>query len=161
MATYQPAKGAQLSKEDADILGRQFEKLARKGPLTAQTVVNAAKPARSPLHKFFEWNDERAAELYRQEQARYYLRSIEIVIAPSEQPIRAFHVVTVQGEGQEGERGYLHIDQVRSNPTILAQVIDAERRVLRGAQRRLAQYKQLEPVAAVVEQAIEQLSAVA
>lgn len=158
---YKASPGSQLTDEDAMLLGRRFERLARRGPLTAARVVDDARPESSPIHGYFEWDDQQAAEAYREEQARYLLRSIVVVPAPNKEPIRAFHVVTVRTDEKDpGQRGYLHIDQVAQEPALLAQVIEAERRVLEGARRRLSQYQQLAPVAISIEQAIGQLSQV-
>lgn len=51
-----------------------------RGQLTPELVVDAARDPASPLHKSFEWNDERAAASYRIETARALIRSVEVEI---------------------------------------------------------------------------------
>lgn len=58
-----------------------LKKVAEKaGGLTAEAVVEAARPKSSPLHDAFEWSDSKAAREYRLEQARCLIRSIEICV---------------------------------------------------------------------------------
>lgn len=65
----------------AEIAGKYIEdiKKRRKG-LTPQLLVLEASDKKSPLHKCFTWNNSKAAELYRIEEARYILRNIEIIV---------------------------------------------------------------------------------
>jgi len=44
------------------------------GLLLPSAVVDAARPASSPLHSKFEWDDTAAAEQYRLQQARQLIR---------------------------------------------------------------------------------------
>ncbi len=44
------------------------------GILMPAAVVDAARPASSPLHSKFEWDDSAAAEQYRLQQARQLIR---------------------------------------------------------------------------------------
>jgi len=156
---YEASSGAHFSDNDAQILGQRFESLAQQGPLTAETVVDDARPADAPLHPFFEWDDASAAEEYRREQARYLLRHIVVRVTESSEPIRAFKVVTVSNdEDDPGERGYVHINQVAADAGLLQQIIRDEMRVLSGSRKRLLQYKKLRPVVTLIDQAIEQLA---
>jgi hypothetical protein len=50
------------------------------GVLLPQDVVNAARPATSPLHQFFEWNNGRAAEKWRLHEARNLIRVVVDVL---------------------------------------------------------------------------------
>lgn len=62
----------------AEVAGAVCSDLERRGELTAENLVNVSRPVDAPLHKFFEWNDPKAAELYRNQQARTLIRSIEV-----------------------------------------------------------------------------------
>lgn len=77
---------------DPQKIGEALEAVAAKGEghLTPQAVVEVARANRHPLHKFFEWNDEIAAEAYRLDQARTLIRSIHIVDDTKAQAPRAF-----------------------------------------------------------------------
>ncbi len=70
---------------DPEQAGKILAKLEEKqGNLTAQSVVDAARPKTSPLHEAFEWDDSAAAESWRLDQARSMIKSIEIVVIEEE-----------------------------------------------------------------------------
>lgn len=51
---------------------------ANGGILTVAAILAAAKPASSPIHSYFEWDNTRAAEAYRKMQARSL---VQLVVA--------------------------------------------------------------------------------
>ena len=59
----------------------ELDKLAVDGKLTAQAVVDAAREEGSPLHGFFEWDDNKAANEYRLLQARGGYRTTEAILS--------------------------------------------------------------------------------
>jgi hypothetical protein len=80
MATYQFRKGARISSVKADVAAQELSKIHDKhGALSPAVVVDEARPVESPLHPAFEWNDNKAAELYRRTQAQDLIYSVEIV----------------------------------------------------------------------------------
>ena len=64
---------------DANVAGQVCAELEKKGLLNAPELVRVSQPEDAPLHKAFEWNDETAAEKYREDQARQIIRCIEVV----------------------------------------------------------------------------------
>lgn len=68
--------------------------------------MNAARPPSTALHQLFEWNDERAAENYREEQAKGIIRSVRILRSdvPNATPrvVRAF----VESTGSDGRSNF-------------------------------------------------------
>ena len=48
------------------------------GHLTASMLLDAARDPSSPAHDAFEWDDSTAAEAYRLEQSRRYLRLVKV-----------------------------------------------------------------------------------
>ena len=69
-------------KTDPQVIGEYCYNLEQKkgGKLTPKELVEAARDVNSPLHNEFEWNDTKAAQKYREWQARYIISSIELVI---------------------------------------------------------------------------------
>ena len=61
---------------------KALDELAKrnKDRLTPRGVVAAARPARSPLHPEFTWDDRKCGELWRDEEARNLIRSYEVVV---------------------------------------------------------------------------------
>ena len=146
---YQPVKGSRLTPEQA----QRYGDFIRAQELTRpEELVDAARPADSPLHDAFEWDDSAAAEAYRKAQAAYVLRSIEVIITEAAQPVRAFHPVIVRGDDK---RQYLSVDVIRGDADFLAQVVQAAAKELRAWQRKYQQYTTLSTALATVDAAIE------
>ena len=49
-----------------------------KGELRAEDVVEESRPLSAPLHNCFEWDDEKAAEKYRKQQAETIIRCVVV-----------------------------------------------------------------------------------
>ena len=64
-----------VKAEDAGLI---MKKLENEGRLTPKDLVDEARPIDSPLHKGFEWDDAKAAENYRRQQATQMIRSIVV-----------------------------------------------------------------------------------
>jgi hypothetical protein len=146
---FVPKQGSRISTDTAQLLGERFTALATHGPLTAEQIIEDARPAHSTTQSCFEWDNDVAGDRYRLYQAQHYLRNIEIVRADDKPPVRAFHVIVQEPLTEHGEpqRGFLAFDTVRANSALWRQVVDDERRRLIATQRRLRLYEELSPVA--------------
>lgn len=80
-----------------DIYRAEVERLmlANGGSITREQIVTAATDPRSPLHNYFEWDNDAAAHKFRLHQAGMLLRTITVnlVHAPAEE--RTFTGTTV------------------------------------------------------------------
>lgn len=78
-------------KADPQKIGQALAKIAEDcgGRLTPPAVVEAARNDKSPLHRHFEWDDAKAAQSYRLDQARAIIGVIRID-DDTEEPTRAF-----------------------------------------------------------------------
>lgn len=80
---YLPVPGAMLSPADAAVIGPAVEGIKRGGGTDRpklSDVVEAARPKEAPLHRFFEWDNGKAARKFRIEQARWLVRSVRVVV---------------------------------------------------------------------------------
>lgn len=118
----------------AQVVGEVCEELESKGQLTPKNLVDVSRPEDAPLHSAFEWNDTVAAEMYREQQGRYLIRSIEVV-RTSEEPIRAFF--TLRRTAKEHE--YHSIDAVMRNKDDAAQLLEQAKSELFALKRKYAQ----------------------
>lgn len=86
------------------------------GELLPETVLEAARPASSPLHAYFEWDDARAAHEHRLDQARRLIRSVKVVYAMDtdgrNKKVRRYHSVP----GSENRPVYKDLDEIVHNP---------------------------------------------
>lgn len=77
---YRFRDGSRLPQAKAQKVGTRLEHIrTRHGALTADNVVRDARPAKSPLHPFFEWDNRKAGHQYRLGQARHLIRCIDII----------------------------------------------------------------------------------
>lgn len=95
MITYtfrdEPVAILNAKKADPQKIGQALAKIASDGAgrLTPAAVVEAARSAKSPLHRHFEWDDAKAAESYRRDQAREIIGIIRVE-SDGDEPVRAF-----------------------------------------------------------------------
>ena len=79
---YRFKRGSSFSrKHGADEVGRCLADIEKEcGWVDPEEVVRSARAKRSPLHKFFTWDDSEAAQLRRLDEARHLVRSVEVRI---------------------------------------------------------------------------------
>ena len=138
MNQYRPRKGARFTVAQANAIGRVLEKIGFDA--RPQQLVDAARPADSPIHRFFEWNNAKAAEAHRVQQARLYINHIDVIVLTDEgeKPKKAFHSVIVN-RGESSSRGYCSLETIVENEDLTAQVVA---RALRQANYWSDQYKE-------------------
>ena len=149
---YKPVAGSRLTLEQARRYGNEIQRLEIVRPLD---LVEAARPADSPLHDGFEWDDTTAAEAYRRRQAAYILRSIEVEI--EDKTVRAFLPITLKvadGGTSDGERAYISTVIVKNDADYLSEVIEDALKELRGWQRKYAQYTAMSERLAAINDAV-------
>lgn len=90
---------------------QELKKLAEQnnGELTPQIVVEAAEDNKSPLHDYFEWDDEAAGVQYRLWQARKLIVKVKVEL--EDQEIQEFYSIKLLGE-KESDRRYVQIDKI-------------------------------------------------
>lgn len=79
----------------AQVVGEHFERLEKQqGHITPKIVLESARSETSAIHPCFEWNDDVAAEKYRETQAGLLIRNLTVkVIETGEkqtEPVRAY-----------------------------------------------------------------------
>lgn len=137
--TYSFRTGTRVSGVDAQIAGQELARISdQHGELTAPLVVDHARPDDAPLHPVFEWNDEVAAELHRQHQARNLIRAVQITRETDAQPEPVYVHVSTEG-------AYLPAEEV-------VQRVDLYEQAYRDACDRLGQAQHsLNQLAAIAE----------
>ena len=69
-----------LVKAPPEVTGAVCKKLIdEEGAVTPERLVEVSKPKNAPLHNEFEWNNDKAAKKYREEQARQIIKNIVII----------------------------------------------------------------------------------
>lgn len=102
---------------------RVLERLARQnnGLLMVDDVVEEARDPQSVLHRHFQWDDDKAAEAYRKQQARQLIQKVTVTIEKApDVHIRAF--VSLSTDQYEGG-GYRMTANVLSDDNLKAQLL--------------------------------------
>lgn len=115
-------------KVPAQAAGEELERIARdSGSLTAANIVNESRPEKAVLHNVFTWNNDEAAEKWREQQARVMtdnLVTIKVVNSSNQRaPVRAF--VKVQDE-------YKPINVVIKSDALTAELLRSAKAELRA-----------------------------
>jgi len=120
------------------------------GSITPEILVNEAKKRKSPLHAIFEWDDTKAAENYRLQQARILLNNIQVTIITDNESknISVYEVTSVKD-------GYKAIDTFNSDDIEFVKI--GIERDLFYLKKKLSLYKQFDKVLEFINQAIEVL----
>lgn len=140
MTIYRWKSGAR-SPVSAQVAGEVCAELERDGNLTPPALVDASRPEDAPLHAAFEWDDAIAAERYRETQARYIIRSVEVVTHGSKEPVRAFVSVTT-GRSEP----YTTIEHIMARSDSRALLLEQAHRELNVFRRKYGQLSELAEV---------------
>lgn len=141
---FDAAVPGRAKRADPQVIGEALEtiRLENGGELHPQAVVADARDAKSPLHRYFEWDDRKAAEAHRMDQARALIRSIRVIDDNDAKPRPAFLSIR-----SDGGIGYHTIKDVLSSR-------DLRERLLAQAQRDLdawtLRYRELREIVELV-----------
>lgn len=121
-----------------ELVRKALAALESDGRLTAEDVVRAARTTTSPLHEFFEWDDEKAAHEHRLGQARALIRSVQVRVTTDEGAIVVPQWVEDPNK-ERGAQGYVSLDRLRSEPEtansmLRSELIQVEARMTRAVQ---------------------------
>jgi hypothetical protein len=128
---YRAVKGSTLTDEQARVYGQRIAELTGgdiKEATESQIVADARKKS-SPLHSYFEWNDEIAAEKYRLQQAAKLIRDIGMETKDPKSNekvvIRAFARVKLEGDKalKGGKHHVVTTNKALANKELREQVI--------------------------------------
>lgn len=126
---------------DATRAGEELERIRDKHEkLTAPIVVDESRPKDATLHPCFEWDDWKAAEKYREQQARCIIKNLVIVKQSSGKkavPVREFAFV---------ENEYKPMRVIMKSEDLTKKLLESALRELKSFQIKYANLKELEPV---------------
>lgn len=153
---YKFREGSRLGG-DAQSVGEALEEIRRRGGLTAETVVKAARTEGSYLHRYFTWDDSEAAEKCRLHEARTVMACVCVVDLTPEQrtPIRAFVAV-----GGKADR-YVPVQVAMSQESLRKQMLAQALGDLEAFKERYSHVEELARVFLAIEEVLPEKSAAA
>lgn len=146
--SQQPQQQQIWNKTTVQLIQAELAKIKKKlGEVTNQHIVDAARDAKNPLHKFFEWNKDVAAEKYRLIQAGEIVRSIRVFVerVPPEKKSANVVVTKLPEKKKNGARGPLHVIK-EENDSVNREIIVNAKTDLKGWVSRYEKHRDLFPV---------------
>lgn len=120
--------------------------------LTPDLVVSCARNESSPLHGSFEWDNEEAARLQREDVARLLIRSVKVVIkgdGDSVRITRAFvHIESSDDSDEKSKRFYVTIRKAGKDEGMSDYVLQRALAELNAWRRK---YRNLEEVIPIIK----------
>lgn len=139
---YSARTGSPYSDRDAIRIGGFLEKKFPDGIFTAAQVLELARSRTSPIHRYFEWDDNKAAERHRLRQASSLVTCL--IVEVSGEKVRKYCTpVVVVGQPK---KHYYDIDRARKNPDIWDQVLTGALEQAQLWAKRYERLKELAPI---------------
>jgi hypothetical protein len=140
-----------LKGADPQVVGEALERirLEHGGELHAYHTWNDAKDITHPLHRFFQWDVQKAAEAHWLDQARALIRSVRVIDIEEGKPLRAY--LSIYDDG----RSYRSIDDVLRSRDLRDIVLEQAQRDLDAWTHR---FRELQDIVALIEPARRELT---
>tara|TARA_R100001129_G_C5235625_1_gene223914 strand:- start:67 stop:537 length:471 start_codon:yes stop_codon:yes gene_type:complete len=123
-------------KLDPQIAGEYLDSLSISGPGDAREIVDAGRPTSSPIHSYFEWDNEIAGEEYRVIQGRKLGGSLVEIKRDdngNSVPVRRYFTVY---RSSDTLKEYVKREIVLNDEEKYLQLLEQAIRELKGMQRR-------------------------
>jgi hypothetical protein len=132
--TFTFRDGARVSGIAPQVAGEELARIREKhGQLTPRVTVDESRPKNAPLHGAFEWNDGKAADEYRLQQARGLIRAVCVVSEATDEACPVY--VHVREDASNGAGSYQPLELVVQEPDLFAAALAELQAKLSGAQR--------------------------
>lgn len=147
---YRAAPNSPISQEDVASYGPLLREIEQRSGrrLKPSEVVEIARPPRSPLHRFFDWNDASAAQKHRLWRARQLINHVRVIVVDEKgrrRPERLFFNVRLE-DGEKSEKVYVAVDRVMEDSGLRSQVIDQALREAKSWADKYRRYKELDEI---------------
>lgn len=128
-------------------------RLNNGGELVAPSAVVefAKRNKRSALHKEFEWNNTKAAQQYRLEQARHLIRLYVNVVPTENGDIPARMYVSLVSDRRKTGGGYRTLQSVMTNDELRHELLQQALDELQRVRRKYQNLQELAPVFAAID----------
>jgi hypothetical protein len=141
----------------AQVAGEELRRMHDEhGGLTPSIVVDESRPKDAPLHSAFEWNDSKAAEMYRQAQAGYIIRSVVAVVSIGEnhEPRETRAFVSV-GDKERGDgHVYVAVQKALEDPARREEIVRKAYDELLAWQRKYQDLHELAEIFAAIDRGL-------
>jgi hypothetical protein len=134
------------------IIEKELLRIEKKhGALTPKAVVEESRPKEAVLHHHFTWDNNKAAQAYREWQARQVISVVTFQHPQMDTPMRTFQNVVLECRNEDGElesrHVYLRVKDIMKDPATRAQILE---RAHREASEWALKYKSLIELAEII-----------
>lgn len=139
-------------KTSAQTVGEHLEDLEQKhGSITKQMFLDSARPEESPIHDLFEWDDQKAAEKWRLQQANIIINSLRIeVVTENNETTRINAFVNTEKRGN-GKASFINIQSAMSNDKTRDHVLRDALRDLEWLRRKYDKFQWFSQIAQSID----------
>ena len=134
-------------KADAEKVYHEIESLGECGP---ERIVEYAKDDSTELHKCFEWDDTKAAERWRVQQARMVCNSLTVTIEVEEAEPISVRII----EHDDTEKVYRPIVATVRNEDQYSRLLSQAKSELASFKRRFQSIKELRAIIDDIEEVL-------
>lgn len=135
--------------------GELFEEIEKRdGIITAESVLDAARPEDSVIHNDFEWDNAKAAEKYRLSQAQKMIQLLVYVSDDEKPPVRVF----VNSVSENSKAKYINIDRAMGSDDVKKVILANARRDLEIFESKYHRYEELSKVIIPISEYLEETS---
>ena len=139
----------------AEIAGKRFKELeAEHGEITPRIVLNDARDEKAVLHPCFEWDDSKAAEAYRLNQASLMIRALVVTVEKTETPTPTRAYVNVSSMDEKQGR-FISVQTALSDEELRAAVLTRAVMELSQFRRKYEDLQELADVFAAVDKVVK------
>jgi hypothetical protein len=120
----------------------------------AAVVEFARRNKRAALHKEFEWDDTKAAQRFRLDQARHLIRLYINVIETEDGDIPARMYVSLEGD-RKSTGGYRTLESVMTNAELREQLLQQALDEFQRVRRKYQTLQELAPIFAAMDRVVQ------
>jgi len=151
--SYKWARGSH--KVSAEAAAREVERVRLKyGEVRPSLLVEEARPVDSILHSEFNWDDTKAADLYRRVQARLLIQSIEVVIVSRGEETTTRALVSVKASESSPRKSFQEVEAVLGSPFMRDQMLQSALLELSRFRKKYAKLRKLSSVFAAIDRVL-------
>ena len=142
---------------DAQVAGEFLDSIAKRdGGILPEVVVSESRNEEAVLHKCFEWNDDTAAEKYREGQARSLIKNLITVniVRDEEKLVPSFVSVKIAQHEDNDSRRYVSIETAMNNSAMRDYVLQDALRELNSFRKKYRELQELSNIFDEIERLI-------
>ena len=144
-----------LYKVDPNIAGAEIERCRNDGDvILPSAVVERAADVENPLHDCFEWDNGKAANKWREQQARVLIANVLTVVEAKSEEAKPTVVRAFVNISDGGERGYKEVNKVLLNDADRQYMLDRALGELRSFEVKYQTLSELNTVFAAIREVL-------